>query len=67
MGEDEIADNIADIFLILENLVATDSYLIYHQEMLGKRLIDALNEPRVDIELLVLKKMAVFLPLFRKK
>ena len=37
--DDDIMDSLKDIFLVLENLVATDSFLIYHQELLGKRLL----------------------------
>lgn len=48
LNEEDTYDRIKDLFLILENLAATDSFLIYHQEMLGKRLIDSLNEPKLE-------------------
>lgn len=43
LNEDDTYEKIKDVFLVLENLAATDSFLIYHQELLGKRLIDSLN------------------------
>lgn len=50
----------------MENLAATDSFLIYHQEMQGKRLLEALNDPKIETEMVVLNKMAVKIGLLRK-
>ena len=38
-SDEDIIDNFKDIFLIMENLTATDSFLIYHQELQGRRLL----------------------------
>ena len=34
---------------------AKDSFLLHYQEYLAKRLIDSLNEPRTDIEAIMIK------------
>lgn len=46
------------MFLILSNLSARDSFLVYHQEFMAKRLLDCLNDPKVEIEVSLLRKIA---------
>jgi hypothetical protein len=32
--------------------------MLYHQELLAKRIVDSLNEPKLEFELLLLKKFS---------
>lgn len=36
-------DRFKDIFLLLNSLSAMDSFLIHHQELMAKRLLESLN------------------------
>ncbi len=57
--EDEASENrFKDILLLLNSLSAKDSYLIHHQELLAKRLVDPLTEPKVEVEQLFLRLLA---------
>lgn len=46
-----------DVLFLLASLSAKDSFLLHYQEHLSRRLLDSLNEPRVDIETIVLKQL----------
>lgn len=47
LDEEGSLEKLDDVFLLLGSVTSTDSFLLYHQELLGKRLIDTLNEPKI--------------------
>jgi hypothetical protein len=42
----------------LNSVSSIDSFMLYHQELLAKRIVDSLNEPKLEFELLLLKKFS---------
>jgi hypothetical protein len=43
---------------MLTSVSAKDLFLAYHQDSMGKRLLDSLNEPKFEPELLLLRLLA---------
>jgi hypothetical protein len=43
---------------MLTSVSAKDLFLAYHQDAMAKRLLDSLNEPKLDPELLLLRLLA---------
>ena len=58
LDEECSLDKFADVFLLFNSLTSTDSFLLHHQELMGKRIVDSLNEPKLEYELLMLKKLS---------
>ncbi len=55
--EDKCLETFKDLLLLLGQLTAKDSFLLYHQEFLSKRTLESLNEPKTEVEHIFLRRI----------
>lgn len=46
------------MLFLLGSVSAKDLFLAYHQDLMSKRLLDGINEPKTEIEMILLQMLA---------
>ncbi len=57
LDDDTCNHRFRDILFLFNSVSAKDSFLYHHQELLSKRLLESLHEPRTDLEEMLLKML----------